>query len=559
MTDLLTVTDFTFAYPDQPATLKHVDLSLPHSQITLLFGQSGSGKTTLLRQLDPALRPTGTHTGTVTWSPDVTVRPHQLQVGFVQQHPDTQIVTDKVWHELAFGLENLGVPQDEIRVRTAEMAAYFGIHQWFHRDVSTLSGGQKQLLNLASVMVLRPALLILDEPTAQLDPIAADDFIHTLVKLNQDLGTTILIAEHRLDAVLPLADQVALMTRGEITVAGSASKVVQALYADHHALTAELPAPTRVYAATTGLRRADNLPLTIKTGQQWLANQSLPVASHFAPPAEPAGKPLIRARDLWFRYDQDGPDVLRGVNLDVYGGETLAIVGGNGSGKSTLLSLLGRIYQPYRGHINLAGKRLARYADAELYHHNLGILPQDPQSLFVRSTVREDLYEVIDGHRQRTTPAYDLEMSKDAAVSGMADLTGLTDLLDRHPYDLSGGEQQRLALAKVLLLRPRVLLLDEPTKGLDAVNKGQLGDILTQLHQEGVTIVLVTHDLTFVAEHADRVGLFFDGQLATVQPTRRFFAGNSFYTTAANRLVHSWCPDAITVREVSTWLHAIRS
>ena len=260
--------------------------------------------------------------------------------------------------------------------------------------------------------------------------------------------------------------------------------------------------------------------------------------------------PEIRLRDVWFRYERELPDVVKGASLDVFKGEIFALVGGNGTGKSTMMSLIARIRYPYRGKIWLEGREINRYSDDELYHGFLGMLPQNPQSLFVKKTVRDDLYEMIDGTKERKSSAYSIDMKKSDAVAGIAALTKLEHLMDRHPYDLSGGEQQRLALAKILLLRPRILLMDEPTKGMDNHFKRELGEILKTLTKRGITVLMISHDVEFCAQYADRTGLFFQGAIVTSEASKDFFAGNSFYTTAANRMARRYFPNAVTVDDV---------
>jgi energy-coupling factor transport system ATP-binding protein len=556
--NLIEIHDFNFTYPQAPKkALTDLTIQLPEGSFTVLFGKSGSGKTTLLRQLKPSLAPHGHKTGEILVEDrplaTLDLRTQTTAIGYVLQNPDNQIVTDKVWHELAFGLESLGLDQATIRLRVAEMASYFGIQHWFKKEVTELSGGQKQLLNLASIMTLHPKLLILDEPTSQLDPIAASDFLETIAKINREIGTTILMTEHRLQNVLPMADQVLMMADGQIVASGSPQSVGQQLAKQQDDLFIAMPAPMQIAAS----QQANTQPLTVREGRQWLETLQL-VEKTKAPEQliDKSHQPMIRASNVFFRYDKDGPDVVADLALSVEKGELFSLMGGNGTGKSTLLSLLSRIQRPYRGKIELAGKRLEKYSDQQLYRQFLGVLPQNPQSLFTKKTVRADLYEVIDGPREKKSAAYPLQMDKAQAVAGIVELTHLEELLNRHPYDLSGGEQQRVALAKIMLLRPQLLLLDEPTKGLDDFFKQEFGEILQTLKNQGVTIVMVSHDVEFVAEYADKVGLFFDGQIATVKYAKDFFAGNNFYTTAANRMSRAYFPDAVTVKDVIACLNA---
>lgn len=468
------------------------------------------------------------------------------------QNPDNQIVTDKVWHELAFGLESLGYDSETIRLRVAEMASYFGIHQWFYKNVSELSGGQKQLLNLAAVMAMHPSLLILDEPTSQLDPIAASDFLETVKKINRDIGTTVILTEHRLQEILPYADQVYVMADGRIQMQGTPGEVGAGLHDADKGMFLSMPVPVQIFSAVEG---TGECPLTVSQGRRWLgeyvkAHPQIPTGIKKTKADSGSAEPAIQAKDLWFRYEKDGQDVVRDLSLQINKGEFYALVGGNGTGKSTTLSLLSRVNQPYRGRIRLYGRDLRSYKDKELYFGCLGVLPQNPQSIFLKKTVLEELYSVIGGKKERMSLEYQSQMKKEKAIEGMVSLTKLEGLLERHPYDLSGGEQQRLALAKVLLLRPKILLMDEPTKGMDGEYKEELGKILKKLQSHGMTIFMISHDIEFVAEYADRAGLFFEGNIVTENDVKSFFAGNNFYTTAANRMARQYFPYAITGKDV---------
>ncbi|MDO5305424.1 MAG: ATP-binding cassette domain-containing protein, partial [bacterium] len=482
-------------------------------------------------------------------------------------NPDNQIVTDKVWHELSFGLESLGCDNATIRLRVAEMASYFGIHQWFYKNVSELSGGQKQILNLAAIMAMHPSLLILDEPTSQLDPIAASDFLETVKKINRDIGTTVILTEHRLQDIIPYADKVFVMDKGNVYLEGTPREIGAKLREERHGMFLSMPVPMQIYGETDSQATC---PLTVSEGRQWLScycrekgispdirQKKENVRKEKNVKADSRQKDLsIQVKDVWFRYEKDSPDVVRDLSLEVKKGEFYALVGGNGTGKSTTLSLLSRVHQPYRGKILLEGRDIRSYKDRDLYCGLLGVMPQNPQSIFLKKTVLEDLYSVIGGRKEKMSSEYQIHMKKEKAIEGIVSLTKLEGLLERHPYDLSGGEQQRLALAKVLLLRPRILLMDEPTKGMDAEYKEEIGKILTRLKQHGLTIFMISHDVEFVAEYADRVGLFFEGNIVTSQNTREFFAGNNFYTTAANRMARHLFPEAVTGKDVVTCLQS---
>lgn len=560
------VEDLTFSYPGSGClALDGVTFSVKHGSYVCVCGKSGCGKTTLLRQLKTGLAPHGRRSGSVLFNgvllADVSERDQSAQIGFVMQNPDAQIVTDKVWHELAFGLESLGCDQRTMRLRVAEMASYFGIQGWFHADVRDLSGGQKQLLNLASIMAMQPSVLVLDEPTSQLDPIAAADFLNTVRKINIELGTTVIITEHRLEDVFSTADRVLVMEGGRLACDGSPREVAAELYACGDDMTYALPAPVRIFYGVEErdsarvIRHipadalAESCPLTVREGRNWLTErvQDVPPERVWLPEGElaecDARDAVLSMREVWFRYTRDGSDVLRGVDLCVPAGQTFAVVGGNGTGKSTMLKCACGILRPYRGQVRVLGRKLKDWKHDELFRGGVAMLPQDPQNLFVKKTVREDLLEMFPAHGAAAG-------ERDAKVAEVASVCDVAGLMDAHPFDLSGGEQQRAALAKVLLCDPRLLLLDEPTKGIDSFFKRELARIFDRLKERGVTIVMVSHDVEFCARHADSVSMFFDGSVVTTNTPRRFFSQNSFYTTAANRMSRNVFADAVTDEDV---------
>ena len=535
------IKDLSFSYPTTKGkkSLDGVNLSIEKGEYVVLCGKSGSGKTTLLRQLKSVLTPHGKKTGEILFNgtpiEKVSQRDQSAKIGYVMQNPDDQIVTDKVWHELAFGLESLGCDQKTMRARVAEMACYFGIQDWFHREVANLSGGQKQLLNLASIMAMQPEVLILDEPTSQLDPIAASDFLNTVRKINIELGTTVIITEHRLEDIFPYADRAIVMDGGKAIANDTPRNIGKLLYEQKNDMFAAMPTPVRVFYGAEG---SGDCPLTVREGRTWLS-KTYPEPTISTLPAEELDdeieKPALSLKELWFRYEKDSPDVLRGVSAEVPTGTLYAIVGGNGAGKSTTLKAVCGICKPYRGKVKVFGKPVEKYKANELFGGCLAMLPQDPKSLFVKKTVREDL----------------AEMTKDEKrIAEIAEVCEIESLLGSHPYDLSGGEQQRAALAKVLLTNPKLLLLDEPTKGIDSFFKEKLATILCKLKEQGITIVMVSHDVEFCAKFADMVSMFFDGQMLTTDTPRRFFGNNSFYTTAANRMSRHVFSMAVTAEDV---------
>ncbi|MDD6212568.1 MAG: ATP-binding cassette domain-containing protein [Clostridiales bacterium] len=532
--ELFQIEQLTFFYPEQEkAAIQDVSMTINKGDFFVICGHSGCGKSTFLRQLKPAMAPHGRISGSILFHGQPVKERDSVsaasQIGFVMQSPESQVVTDKVWHELAFGLESLGCESSEIRRRCAEMAAFFGMEDWYYKNVSELSGGQKQLLCLASVMTMQPEILILDEPTAQLDPIAASEFIGTLGKINRELGTTILLSEHRLEEALPLANQAAVMEGGKILCCGTVDEIGGFLKSNHHGMFSAMPCAMRIWGSV----KSDlSCPITVNDGREFLAEyiQSHPICPLSEKTAmQPKGEERIQASEIWFRYERELPDVVRGLEFTARAGELFCILGGNGSGKTTTLKLLGGLKKPYRGELHVRGA--------------VGLLPQDPQTVFLKKTVCEDLADTL---KQMGVP----EKMHSEEISKVAKLCRISELLLRHPYDLSGGEQQRAALAKILLLSPQILLLDEPTKGLDIPFKKELAEILQKLKNRGVCIVMVSHDIEFCASYGDQCGLFFDGCLVAVEEPRSFFSGNRFYTTAANRMVRDFEPRAVTAEDV---------
>ena len=530
---IITIENLTFYYPeaDIPA-IDDFSLDIHTGDFFVLFGRSGCGKSTLLRQLKPQIAPHGNKSGNILYNGKsiyaLTERDSASKIGFVMQSPDNQIVTDKVWHELAFGLESLGYDTPMIRQRVAEMASFFGIQNWFYKDVSELSGGQKQLLNLASVMVMQPSVLILDEPTSQLDPIAASDFLATLKKINSELGTTIIITEHRLEEVLPLANKAGFMDKGKILCSGTVEEVCRYLKDNGSNMFLAMPTATRIWGS---VQSDFPCPVSVNDGKKFIKEYIYKKEfKTFSKKADRSFNEIkISANNLWFKYDKKLPDVLKGVNLTAHSGELLCILGGNGTGKTTLLKLICGSCKAYNGELEVNG--------------NVCLLPQNPQTLFVKKTVREDLADIL-----KNKKLTDEQINED--IKNVIDLCRLNGFESRHPFDLSGGEQQRVALAKLLLLKPQILLLDEPTKGFDAEFKEEFANILKELLNAGVCILMVSHDIEFCAKYADTCALFFDGNIVTSGTPQAFFSGNSFYTTSANRIARDIIPDAVTTENV---------
>ena len=546
-----------FSYPNQlKKALNNINFSIDEGDFVLICGESGCGKSTLLRHLKPELSPHGQVSGDIYYYSqkinDYSSKQIASEIGYVLQNPDSQIVTDKVWHELAFGLENMGLDTQSIRLRVAEMASFFGIQGWFRKNVNDLSGGQKQLLNLASIMAMQPKILILDEPTSQLDPIAAKDFIDTLVRINKELSTTIIMTEHNLEDIYSVCDKVIVMEDGKVICNDTNYKVVDILSGDkNHKMFKSLPTPSKIYNQLNEyLEGANKSPLTVKDCRQWLNDSMDEVTITKLDDTETEinidekdREIAIELKDVYFQYNKISEPTIRDLSFKVYKGEIYSILGGNGTGKSTTLSLVARQRKPQRGKIFINNIEIKKYNNKSLYENNLALLPQNPQSLFVFETVREDLEEVL--ILQNKDREY-----IDKEVKRVSKLLDIEHLLEHHPYDLSGGELQRAGMAKVMLLNPKIILLDEPTKGLDAYCKEEIGKMLMKLRDMGVTIVVVSHDIEFSARYSDRCAMFFDGSIVSEGTPREFFLGNNFYTTVSNRIARNIFEDTLIYEDV---------
>ena len=525
------IKNLIFSYPNSEKTaLNDINLTINQGEFVTICGKSGCGKSTLLRHLKPILTPHGKTSGEIYFDGksiyDLSDREQAENIGFVMQNPDNQIVTDKVWHELVFVLESLGINSAEIRSKAAEMASFFGIQNWFYENVANLSGGQKQILNLASVMVMNPTLLLLDEPSSQLDPISAHDFFTMLERINTELGVTIILSEHNLSEVFPLSDKVVVMEDGKITAENTPYKIGEEL--KQNSMFAALPTPTKIYYSLGN--NSGNCPITIRDGHKWLEKQQ--INEHFEFKSEKNRintEPILELKDVWFRYEKNSDDILKGLSFKVHENEFYAIVGGNGVGKSTALSVISKINKPYRGKVFINDDT------------KVAVMPQNPQSLFLKKSVLEELYDAV----------FDVEKEKRKnEIEYVIKLCELDNLLENHPYDLSGGEQQRVALAKMLLRKPDLLVLDEPTKGLDACFKRKLATILKSLQKNGMTVLMVTHDIEFCAEYADICAMFFDGKIVSEAPPRKFFAENNFYTTSAKRMADGIIENAVLDKDI---------
>lgn len=514
--------------------------SVKKGEKIMLCGASGSGKSTLLRLLKRELSPRGELSGNITLMGkdriELSDRESAEKIGFVMQSPDSQTVCDKVSAELAFGLESFGVKSGEIQSRVGEMAAFFGIEPLYDRDISTLSGGQKQLVALCSVMVTDPDILLLDEPTAQLDPVAARELLGILDRLNKEMGVTIIIAEHDPEELFDSCDKILYLAKGKTEFFGTPA--LTAKYFVENALEGFLPETAKAFA-----RLCDDLPLNVRQGRAKLEKLGVTdIPKQAVTDTERAEPYALQCKNLWQRYEKNSPDILKGCDLGIRKGESYGLLGSNGGGKSTLLRVICGLCKPYMGTVSLFGKKQKAYKNGSLFREMLAFLPQEPVTMFVKESVREDL----------------LQSGDKVTVENVSQRMGIEHLLDRHPWDLSGGEIQKCAFGKILLADPKIIVLDECTKGMDSFAKKALGDILLDLKDEGRTILLVTHDLEFAAQYCDRCGLLFDGKIVAEDNAVEFFSHNRFYTTAAARLTRGFFSGAVTSTAVRERLAMVK-
>ncbi len=600
MDNIIQIRDLTFAYAagDEPV-LSDINIDISSGEFVIIMGSSGSGKTTLLKMLKRNMIPAGRYSGRVyiygKEADKLTDRENAAGIGYVSQDPDNQIVTDKVWHELAFGLENLGMDNVTIRKKVAEMSEYFGITGWYDREVSKLSGGQKQILNLASVMVMQPGILLLDEPTANLDPLAAIRFLDVVKRINQELGVTVVMVEHNLEHIYADADRIIAIDKGRVAANSSPKKAAADIITAGSFLIEGLPVASRLYSGYNKKNGnsvvsynnvnidsnnknnhilSDEIPLTVKEGRRWYVNYKKVYGKDITKDKDKinnfAGKSIIndkvikkdvlednitgnknkkrigfikknnlenkssrkntdnientvcQLKNVSYSYNKKLPYIIDGVDVSFKEGQITAILGGNGAGKSTMLKLIAGIIEPVRGKI-ISNKRII-------------MLPQDPKAVFTEVSVEEELAEVLMDKGNGIYNNMPME-DKREIVEQIIEEFGLNDIRKNNPYDISGGQQEKLAIAKVLLLKPEVLLLDEPTNGLDPYFKKTLGKLLKKINAGGVTIIIVSHDLEFVDSFCDDVIMLFDRKVAAQDSTHKFLRDNMFYTTNYYRIM----------------------
>ncbi len=549
--EIFSINKVSFQYPEQTEkVLDQVSLSVKEGEFAVICGPSGCGKTTLLRLLKKELSPVGSKTGEILYNgqslEEWDERTLIEQIGFVMQDPDNQIVMDEVMQEIVFALENLGYSNFEMRKRVAELVHFFGMEGLLRQKPSELSGGQKQMINLLSVLLLKPRVLLLDEPTSQLDPIAAKELIIMLERLNKEMGLTIIIIEHRLEDLFAVADTVYLMESGRIVHEGNSKKFIHSLYeqGDEWSI-AYVPTISRLYMEVDCDPQMEKIPLTVKEGREWVASEKRDCRQESKQNEVEKSIPILHVKDVYYQYEKKAPYILKSFSFQIQKGELVALVGGNGSGKTTALKMCIGNLKPQRGHVRINGKDAHKLKGKELYN-KLAYLPQNPRSYFVHNTIDKEMKEAA--------KRYEIEDAEEV-ITELLNVFGIKHLRFRHPHDCSGGEIQRAALACMLIGNPEMLFIDEPTKGLDPYSKKRFSEVLHELHKKGMTIIMVTHDIEFAARIANRCAMMFDGEITVDGTPDQLFKGNYFYTTTINRITRlSQVNEVLTLEEaIQTW------
>ncbi len=536
--EIINIKNLSFKYSGSDEyALSDISLKINKGEFAVICGKSGCGKSTLLKLIKREMSPNGEISGEILYLSknlnEISDLTSACEIGYVLQNTALWSIGDTVQSELAFGLESIGLDPQIIKRRIAEISTFFGLSAKFEEKTDNLSGGQIQLLALAGTIAMRPKLLLLDEPTSQLDPISAAEFLNTLKRINKELGITIILIEHRLEDVFSLANRIIVMENGRIISNETPRNTVSALnkVKQNHPFISALPCSSVLFS-NVGLPN-EICPINTLEGQIFLAenfNSDIKrIENSSADETNSLNKnKAVEIKDVWFRYSKNSSDILRGTDITAYYGEILSILGGNGSGKTTLLNVMAGLSRFYRGNVLINGKKIKSYSKEQLYRQNISYLPQNPCDVFIKSTVFEDYMDIT----KNSSSATDAESS---AIK-MLERLNILHLKDRHPYDLSGGEQQLSALGKILLTKPKILFLDEPTKSIDYFSKQNLKEILISLKNEGIAIVLVTHDIEFSAEVSNKCALFFAGGIVSEDVPSKFFSESEFYTTSAAKI-----------------------
>ncbi|MBO8159871.1 ABC transporter ATP-binding protein [Thermosyntropha sp.] len=533
------ISSLTYTYPEkeEPA-LKDIDLEIKEGEFVLLIGENGSGKSSLLRAIAGIIPDfyRGDYKGEV-YIDNLKVRKMKPKekagkIGFLGQDPESQIFMTKVEKELVFGMENILLPLPVMRRRVAETAAFLNLGEYIHESVDKLSGGMKQRLALAAVMAMQPEVLLLDEPTSQLDPASAEEIFNILKRLNEENGITVVLAEQRLERCLHLADRIIVMDEGKISYISSDKNEWGAWMAENKAFL--LPPLLKLFSRLP----FEKIPFTVKEGRSLIAD--LPIKCVFLKEMGIRGKnacsPVLEMDKVWFTYS-GGREVLKNISLKVFPGEFWAVFGENGAGKTTLLKNIAGLLKPQRGRICIKGENI-QFMKASEIARKAGYLPQNPDDYLFLPTVEEEILFSLENTE-----------NKEEKTSQLIEKFNLEPYAAVNPRDLSMGERQKTALASILALNPDLLLLDEPTRGLDYLAKEDLGKCLKMLCRESKSILMVSHDIEFAAEYADKVLIMFEGEIAAAGSKYEIMNNALFYSPQINRLLSGRVDRVVTLEE----------
>jgi energy-coupling factor transporter ATP-binding protein EcfA2 len=555
---LFKVENLTYFYPEtEKAALRDINLEIGEGEFVLVAGGSGSGKSSLARVL-AGLIPDfygGRIGGKASFQGrDIRTMDRRMlgrEVGMVFQDPEKQIVQTHLEAEIAFGLENLGLDNEEMLRRVAEVISFMDLEQIRGAFTANLSGGQKQKLALASVLAMQPRVLVLDEPTSQLDPVAAEDILNLVKRLNEEMGFTVIMIEQRLERCYHLADRVLLLEQGSITCDGSARDVALKTI---KGCTPFVPPVARFFAGLD----VPSVPLTVKEGRKLLRSylkeekpaggmQAVSGISSVCTSGLTGQRSAVCLKNLWFTYP-GGQEVLKDVSLDIKEGEFVAVLGENGAGKSTLLRQLTGMLKPDRGSVEVLGRDMSRNGFKEIRRHT-AYLSQNPNDYLFQDTVEDELLFTLKNFGLEET----------AAAGEMLEKFHLSRHRRTNPRDLSSGERQRVALASVLVTGPSLIILDEPTRGVDFRLKAELGRLLQQETEKGHTVIVVTHDVEFAAEYAARAVMMFAGRIVSDGEKHEVLGKSVFYSPQMGKMCRGICDGVLTFAEAQDRIYPLIS
>ncbi len=509
---------FTYYYPNkEEAVLSDINMSVKAGQFILLLGRSGSGKSTLAKAI-AGLVPEfygGKVSGQILKSEDASI---------LFQDPENQLVMSTVEREIAFSLENQGMKREEMLIKVREIAQLAGIENLSLEKTMKLSGGQKQKVAFAGILSMQRKIIVLDEPTSQLDPVSAREILEVAKKLNESLGYTIIMIEQRIERCIDMSERIIFME--DFKIAFDGSKKDFALYSSENDL--DFLPPVAEFFVNQGI--LSDIPLNVKDAKKRIKDFKIEILIHEKKP-ELSSENIIEIRDLHFSYDKAN-DVIRQISMDIPKASIIGIMGENGSGKTTLLNIITGILKDYRGYVDVKGK--------------IGFLSQNPNDYLFNDTVEEELkftmktnginhYENID----RILKDLDILMHKYS-----------------NPRDLSGGERQRAAIAAVLSMNSDIIILDEPTRGLDRSLKRKLNDVIHKIREKGKTVIIVTHDVEFAAATCDKIAVLSAGRLIEYEDTQRIFTKNSYYKTQISEMLEEFWenPPAVTLKDANEYI-----